>query len=58
MQQNKLPGNFEVIRIRRNHPGKTMNICKRTIIMAAVVALAVADPASASTATHSVRSFI
>jgi hypothetical protein len=26
--------------------------------MAAVVALAVADPASASTATHSVRSFI
>ena len=38
-----------------------MNICKRTIIMAAgaaVVALAVADPASASTATHSVRSFI
>ena len=38
-----------------------MNICKRTIIMAAgvaVAALAVADPASASTATKSVRSFI
>lgn len=38
-----------------------MNICKHTIIMAAgaaVAALAVADPASASTATQSVRSFI
>ena len=38
-----------------------MNICKRTIIMAAgaaVAALAVAAPASASTATQSVRSFI
>ena len=37
-----------------------MNICKRTIIMAAgaaVAALAVAGPASASTATQSVRSF-
>lgn len=38
-----------------------MNICKRTIVMAAgaaVAALAVAGPASASTATQSVRSFI
>jgi hypothetical protein len=38
-----------------------MNFCKRTIIMAAVAAvaaLAVAGPASASTATQSVRSFI
>jgi hypothetical protein len=35
-----------------------MNICKRTIIMAAGAALAVAGPASASTATQSVRSFI
>ena len=38
-----------------------MNICKRTIIMAAgagVAALAVAGPAIASTATQSVRSFI
>ena len=58
--RNKLPGIFEVIRIRRNHPGGTMNICKRTIIMAAwaaVAALTVAGPASASTATQSVRSF-
>lgn len=38
-----------------------MNICKRTIIMAAgaaVAALAVAGPASASTTTQTVRSFI
>lgn len=38
-----------------------MNICKRTIIMAAgaaVAALAVAGPASASTATQTVRSFV
>lgn len=38
-----------------------MNICRRTIIMAAgaaVAALAVAGQASASTATQSVRSFI
>ena len=38
-----------------------MNMCKGTIIMAAgaaVAAQAVADPASASTATQSVRSFI
>jgi hypothetical protein len=38
-----------------------MNVCKRTIIMAAgtaMAALAVAGPASASTATQSVRSFI
>jgi hypothetical protein len=40
-----------------------MNTCKRTVIMAAgaavvVAALAVAGPASASTATQSVRSFI
>ena len=59
--RNNPPGNFEVIRIRRNHPGgETMNICKRTIIMAAgaaVAALAVGAPASASTATQSVRSF-